>query len=77
MVCAFCAQGIEKNLRALPATQDVYVNLPQRIVAVEPKAGATITPETLTRVVRDAGYEVVSVKEVDTPAASLRGKATK
>ena len=77
MVCAFCAQGIEKNLRALPATQDVYVNLPQRIVAVEPKAGATITAETLTRVVRDAGYEVVSVKEVDMPAAALRGKATK
>jgi transcription elongation factor Elf1 len=27
MVCAFCAQGIEKNIRAMPQTQDVYVNL--------------------------------------------------
>ena len=72
MVCAFCAQGIEKSLRALPATHDVVVNLPQRFVAVEAKDGQSITPETLTRVVRDAGYEVVSVKTVKEPAASFR-----
>ena len=27
MVCAFCAQGIEKRLSALPATQAVFVDL--------------------------------------------------
>ena len=72
MVCAFCAQGIEKSLRALPATQDVVVDLPQRFVAVQAKDGATISPETLKSVVRDAGYEVVSVKEVQQPASSFR-----
>ncbi len=75
MVCAFCAQGIEKSLRALPATRDVYVDLPQRFVAVEAKDGASISPDTLRSVVRDAGYEVVSVKEVSTPAASFRKPA--
>lgn len=25
LVCAFCAQGIEKTLRGFPATADVYV----------------------------------------------------
>ena len=37
MVCAFCAQGIEKKMRALSQTKDVYVNLKQRLVAVELK----------------------------------------
>jgi mercuric ion binding protein len=72
MVCAFCAQGIEKNLRALPATRDVHVDLPGRLVAVELKDGATLDPEQLKTVVRDAGYDVVSVKSVDAPAASFR-----
>jgi len=72
MVCAFCAQGIEKNLRALPATRDVYVDLPGRLVAVELKDGATLDAETLKTVVRDAGYDVVSVRVIDAPAASLK-----
>ena len=37
MVCAFCAQGIEKKLRALNQTKDVYVNLKNKVVAVELK----------------------------------------
>jgi mercuric ion binding protein len=72
MVCAFCAQGIEKSLRALPATQDVYVDLPNRLVAVELRDGQSLTAETLTKVVRDAGYDVVSVKSTTAPAASFR-----
>ena len=34
LVCAFCAQGIEKKLRKLPATADVVVSLERRLVAV-------------------------------------------
>ena len=42
MVCAFCAQGIEKRLSALPATKAVFVDLKQKVVAVEAKDGQTI-----------------------------------
>jgi len=75
MVCAFCAQGIEKNLRALPATKDVCVNLAERLVAVELKGGTKLDAEQLKAVVRDAGYDVKSVKSIDVPAASLKAKA--
>jgi len=54
MVCAFCAQGIEKNLRALPATRDVHVDLPGRLVAVELKDGATLDPETIVECCRQS-----------------------
>ncbi|MEY3804940.1 MAG: hypothetical protein RL667_1062 [Pseudomonadota bacterium] len=30
MVCAFCAKGINKKLRELDATQDVWVDLKNR-----------------------------------------------
>jgi hypothetical protein len=36
MVCAFCAQGIEKRLTKMPETGPLYINLAQKVVAVEP-----------------------------------------
>lgn len=47
MVCAFCAQGIEKKMRVLSQTKDVYVNLKQRVVAVELKEGQTLYNDTI------------------------------
>ena len=41
MVCAFCAQGIEKRLSKLPAAKAVFVDLKQKVVAVEAKDGQT------------------------------------
>ena len=37
MVCAFCAQGIEKRISSMPATKAVYVDLKKKTVAVEAK----------------------------------------
>jgi len=53
MVCAFCAQGIEKKARALPQTQDVYVNLNKKIVAVQIKEGETLDAKTITTLVKE------------------------
>jgi periplasmic mercuric ion binding protein len=75
MVCAFCAQGIEKKLRALGQTKDVYVNLKDRIVAVELKDGATLAPDVVKELVKEAGYEVVAIEAVSKTAAELKGAA--
>jgi len=72
MVCAFCAQGIEKKLRALPQTRDVYVNLKDRIVAVEVRDGQSLAPQTIRDLVKDAGYEVVAISAVTESAAELK-----
>ena len=76
MVCAFCAQGIEKKLRALPQTKDVYVNLKQRIVAVEIKDGQTLAPETIKELVKSAGYAVTTIESVNQSAGDIKA-ATK
>jgi mercuric ion binding protein len=72
MVCAFCAQGIEKKMRALSQTKDVYVNLKQRIVAVELKEGQTLSNEAIKNLVKEAGYEVTSIEIVEQPVAALK-----
>lgn len=72
MVCAFCAQGIEKKMRALSQTQDVYVNLKQRVVAVELKEGQTLAHEQVKALIKDAGYEVTSIETIDQTVAQIK-----
>ncbi|HEY9277633.1 MAG TPA: heavy metal-associated domain-containing protein [Methylotenera sp.] len=74
MVCAFCAQGIEKKLRTLSQTQDVYVNLKQRIVAVELKAGQTLSNDTLKGLIKDAGYDVTAIELSEHPVAHIKAE---
>lgn len=72
MVCAFCAQGIEKRLSKLPATQAVYVDLKQKIVAVEAKAGQTLDGKTITAEIKDAGYDVTNLETVEKSVAEIK-----
>lgn len=74
MVCAFCAQGIEKKMRGLSQTKDVYVNLKQRIVAVELKDGQTLADEKVKEVIKNAGYEVTSIEMSEHPVAHIKAE---
>lgn len=61
LVCGFCAQGIDKQLRTLDATADVYVNLEKGAVAVGLKPGTDIDDKTLEGALTDAGYTLTGV----------------
>lgn len=74
LVCAFCAQGIQKAIRKLPATQDVFVNLEHRIVAVQLKEGQDIPDETLRTAVTDAGYSTVGIQRSDETLDTIRAR---
>ena len=74
MVCAFCAQGIEKKMRALSQTKDVYVNLKQRIVAVELKDGQELSNEKVKAIIKDAGYDVTSIEIYEHPVAHIKAE---
>jgi mercuric ion binding protein len=74
MVCAFCAQGIEKKMRALSQTKDVYVNLKQRVVAVELKEGQTLSNDTVKDLIKDAGYDVTSIEVSEHPVAHIKSE---
>lgn len=72
LVCAFCAQGIEKQLRKFPATADVVVSLEQKLVAVALKDGQDIPDAELRRALTNAGYTVKTIQRTETPIAELR-----
>jgi len=78
LVCAFCAQGIEKKMRSLTQTKDVYVDLKNRVVAVELKDGQTLSHDAFKAIIKDAGYDVAKIEHVGNTAqqikASLRDK---
>ena len=72
MVCAFCAQGIEKTLKAMPATEGVFVSLERRLVAVKLKDGADIDDATLRTALKDSGYTVVDIQRTEHSLDELR-----
>ncbi len=72
LVCAFCAQGIEKSFKAMPATSKVYVSLENRIVAVALKDGADIPDAQLRKAITDAGFTLVAVRRTDESLDAIR-----
>ncbi|MFN7550799.1 MAG: heavy-metal-associated domain-containing protein [Pseudomonadota bacterium] len=61
LVCAFCAHGIQRALEKYPAAGEVFVDLEDRLVAVELEDGGDITDADLGTAMNDAGYTVVSI----------------
>jgi copper chaperone CopZ len=74
LVCAFCAQGIEKTLRGFPATSDVVVSLEKRLVAVATKDGQDIADDELKRALTNAGYTVKAIRREDETLADVRAR---
>ena len=72
LVCAFCAQGIEKSLNGFLATDEVFVSLEHRIVAVQLKDGTDIDDATLRKAITDAGYTIVAIRRTDQPLDAIR-----
>ncbi len=77
MVCAFCAQGIEKALSALPETKAVFVDLAGKVVAVESKDGMKLNPIKIKKEIEDAGYEAVKFESVSLTVAQFKTHAKK
>ena len=75
MVCAFCAKGIEKKLKAMPQTQAVFVDLKQHIVVLELKDGQNVPLDDFSQVIKDAGYDVTKAEVVAQSAADIRAEA--
>jgi copper chaperone CopZ len=75
LVCAFCAQGIEKKLKKFPATAEVMVSLEHRLVAVALKDGQDITDADLRKSLTAAGYTVKSIARTERPIAEIRDQA--
>lgn len=61
MVCGFCAQGIESNLRKNAAVTEVQVSLEKQLVVVKTRDGQDIPDAALQKAITDAGYDLKAV----------------
>jgi copper chaperone CopZ len=77
LVCAFCAQGIEKSFRKNPVVTDVVVSLEDRLVAVEVTPGKDIPDQELRNVLTDSGYDVKTITRTQTPVIDIRARLKK
>ncbi len=59
MVCAFCAQGIEKKFMSQKEVAKVEVSLENKFVKLIFKEGQTLSKEKISEILKDAGYEAV------------------
>jgi copper chaperone CopZ len=62
MVCAFCAQGIEKKFKENPDVSKVSVSLQTKLIDLEIKEGKVLSDENIKTVVTDSGYDVVKIE---------------
>lgn len=74
LVCAFCAQGIEKALEEFPATEAVFVSLEHRLVAVALKEGSDIDDASLRKALTDAGYTLVGIDRSPATLDAIRAR---
>jgi copper chaperone CopZ len=74
LVCAFCAQGIEKKLKKFPATAAVIVSLEHRLVAIDLKPGRDISDDELRKALTDAGYTVKAIARTEASMADIRAR---
>jgi mercuric ion binding protein len=77
MVCAFCAKGIEKKLKAIPEGQAAFVDLKSRVVALQLKDGKDVSDEAFNKVIQDAGYSVSKVERVSQTVSDIQAQLAK
>ena len=72
MVCAFCAQGIEKNFGSIENVKDIFVSLENYFVAIESKDGKSIDEKLIRTIITDAGYDVKKIEVVSDSVSEIR-----
>ncbi|TWO72955.1 heavy-metal-associated domain-containing protein [Caenimonas sedimenti] len=74
MVCAFCAQGIEKRIAKMDATKAVFVDLKNKTVAIEAKEGKALDQKAIAAEIADAGYDVVKMEPTTQSVAEIKAQ---
>ena len=77
MVCAYCAQGIEKSLMSLKQVDDVYVNLDNYFVVIDSKGDKGVEDTVLKNIIVDAGYDVKGIHKINESVAMIRAQYEK
>jgi len=64
MVCAFCANSLEKKFKKQKAVEKIKVKLENKKVSVKFKKGQSIKDKELKRIITSSGFSVVNIKSL-------------
>ncbi len=62
--CPFCAYGLEKNLKEIPAIEKITIDVEEAFVTLVIKKGKSVLEEDLKKKVKDAGFTAGEIKQV-------------
>ena len=65
--CPFCAYGIEKKLKKTEGVESVDIDLHRGLVIVKTREGVKLTEAQMKRLVKDAGFTLISLSEKPLP----------
>jgi cation transport ATPase len=74
MVCAFCAQGIEKSFESANNVKAVFVNLEDYYVAIESKDDKGIEEKIIRAIITESGYDVKKIEVVSESVSEIKRK---
>lgn len=62
LVCAFCAQSLEKVFKKQDEVADIKVDMDSKLLTITFKDGQSLTPEKVSALVGDAGYTATNFR---------------
>lgn len=65
MSCPFCAYGLEKRLRELPAVDSLVIRVSDGLVQIRLKEGETLSDEALSEAVKRAGFSLREIRRTN------------
>ena len=74
MVCAFCAQGIDKSFKSEKNVTDIFVSLKNNFVAIESTDENGINEKLITTIITEAGYDVQKIEVISDSVSQIRSK---
>ncbi len=65
MSCPFCAYGLEKRLREIPAIDELVIRVSDGLVQIRLVSGAELTDEELNEAVKRAGFSLREIQRLE------------
>lgn len=65
MVCAFCAQGLEKSFGKMSAVDKVNVSLDNMLVTIYIKDGQALGDDAIKQTIKENGLDTVTIERTN------------
>lgn len=62
LVCGLCAQGIEKNFKAVPGVENIKVSFETKKIDLDLKDGTSLSDDDIGKIITKSGFVLVKIE---------------